>query len=118
MVSISDDQTVAIWEVTTQQLISCIRFPGEVVPISLDVSKEGSVVFIGTQFGTFRTYDITNREKPRLIQQLKFYEDEKPITQILSSEDGKTVFISSKESDTFYVMSQEASNGFAIYGHI
>lgn len=51
-----------------------------VEPISLDVSKEGSVMFIGTAKGTFRIYDITNREKPRLIHQLKFYEDDKPIS--------------------------------------
>ena len=75
-------------------------------------------MFIGTIAGTFRIYDITNREKPRLIKQLKFYEDEKPISQILSSEDGKLVLISSKESDTFFVMSQEASDGFDILGMI
>jgi len=87
-----------------------------VEPISVDVSKEGSVIFIGTIVGTFRIYDVTNREKPRLIKQLKFYEDEKPISQILSSEDGKLVLISSRESDTFFVMSQEASNAYEIYG--
>jgi len=76
-----------------------------VEPISLDVSKEGSVMFIGTAAGTFRIYDITNRENPRLISQLKFYEDEKPISQILSSDDGKIVLISCAESDTFFVMS-------------
>ena len=37
-------------------------------------------MFIGTAAGTFRIYDITDRESPRLIQQLKFYEDEKPIS--------------------------------------
>lgn len=73
-------------------------------------------MFIGTAVGTFRAYDITNRAAPRLIKQLKFYEDEKPISQILSSEDGKLVLISSKESDTFFVMSQEATDGFDIYG--
>ena len=103
MVSISSDNTIAIWETTTHQQLSCITIPVE--PISLDVSKEGSVMFIGTIAGTFRIYDITNREKPRLIKQLKFYEDANPISQILSSEDGLLVLISSKESDTFFVMS-------------
>ena len=51
-----------------------------VEPISLDVSKEGSVMFIGTIVGTFRIYDITTRENPRLIKQMKFYEDEKPVS--------------------------------------
>ena len=116
MVSISADMTVAIWEVTTSQQLSVIYMPVE--PISLDVSKSGSVMFIGTAAGTFRIYDITDRENPRLIQQLKFYEDEKPVSQILSSDDGKLVLISSVRSETFYVMSQESSNNFDIYGKI
>ena len=73
-------------------------------------------MFIGTAKGTFRIYDITNRERPRLIHQLKFYEDDKPISQILSSEDGKIVLISSQESEIFFVMSQEAHNDYIIYG--
>ena len=116
MVSISSDHTVALWEMTNHQQLSCITMPVE--PIALDVSREGSVMFIGTIAGTFRIYDITNRTKPRLIKQLKFYEDEKPISQIQSSEDGKMVLISSKESDTFFVMSQQAEEAFDIYGHI
>lgn len=116
MVSISADSAVTLWEVTTQQQLSVIIMPAE--PISLDVTKEGSVMFIGTKKGTFRIYDITNREKPRLISQLRFYENNKEVSQIVSSEDGKLVLISSKDSDTFFVMSQEASNNFEIYGHI
>lgn len=73
-------------------------------------------MFIGTIVGTFRIYDITTRENPRLIKQMKFYEDEKPVSQILSSEDGKVVLVSSQESDTFFVMSQEAENAYDIYG--
>ena len=116
MVTISADMTVALWEVTTRQQLSVINMPVE--PISLEVNKEGSVMFIGTSAGTFRVYDITNREIPRLIKQLKFFEDEKPVSSIIASEDGKTVIVSSKESDIFHVMSQESKNGFDIYGHI
>ena len=101
---------------TTSKQLAVIEMPVE--PISLDVSKEGSCLFVGTIAGTFRIYDICNREKPRMIQQLKFYEDEKPISQILSSEDGKIVMISSVESEDFYIMSQQASNQFDIYGQL
>jgi WD40 repeat protein len=116
MVSCSSDNTVAIWEVTTMQQLAVIEMPVE--PISLSATKEGSVIFIGTAIGTFRCYDVTNRERPKLIHQLKFYEDEKPISSLRASEDGKLVVISSKESDTFFVMSQEASTGFDIFGQI
>ena len=114
MASISSDNTIAIWLMTTSKQLAVIDMPIE--PISLDVDKEGPVIFVVTVAGTFRVYDICNREKPRLIQQLKFYEDNKPISQILSSEDGKLVLISSTESDDFFIMSQEASKLFDIYG--
>lgn len=89
-----------------------------VEPISLGVTKEGSVIFIGTSIGTFRCYDVTNRSRPKLIHQLKFYEDDAPISSLLASDDGKLLLISSKISDTIYVMSQEASTGFDILGQI
>jgi len=116
MVSCSQDNTVNLWEVTTMQILSVIDMPVE--PVSLAVSKAGSVVFIGTAIGTFRCYNVVNREKPRLIHQLKFYEDECPISSIIASEDGRLVLISSKESDIFFVMSQDASTGFDIFGQI
>jgi len=89
-----------------------------VEPISLAVTKEGSVVFIGTSIGTFRVYDVTNRAQPKLIYQLKFFENDAPISSLISSEDGSLLLISSKESDTIYIMSQEASTSFDILGHI
>lgn len=88
------------------QRLAVIELPCE--PISLSATKEGSVIFIGTAIGTFRCYDVTTRETPKLIHQLKFYEDEKPISSLRASEDGKLVIISSNESDTMFIMSQEA----------
>ena len=66
MASISADGTVAIWEVSNQQQLSVTHMPAE--PVSLDASKEGSVIFVGTAIGTFRIIDVTNREKPRVIK--------------------------------------------------
>ena len=83
--------------------LAVIDLPVE--PISLGVTKEGSVIFIGTAIGTFRCYDVTNRSKPKLIHQLKFYEDEAPISSLLASEDGKLLLISSSVADTIFVMS-------------
>lgn len=114
MVSCSSDNTVAIWEVTTMAQLSVIDMPVE--PISLGITKEGSVIFVGTAIGTFRCYDVTNRAHPKLIHQLKFYENEAPISSLLASDDGKLLLISSVESDIIYVMSQEASTGFDILG--
>ena len=116
MVSISADCTVAIWEITSGQQLSCLHMPVE--PISLEVNKEGSVMFLGTAAGTFRIYDITNRERPRLICQLKFYEEEKPVSTLIANEAGTLLMISSNQSEVFYVMSQRADQSFDIFGQI
>ena len=75
-------------------------------------------MFIGTEFGTFRVYDICDRTKPRLLHQMKFFEEKLPISQIQCSLDGKYIIISSKVSDTFFIMSQKPEENFDIYGYI
>ena len=89
----------------------------DVVPISLDVSQDGKAIFVGTNVGTFRIYDVSNRAAPRLIKQLKFYDNELEVTNIKSCLDGKIVMISSRESDIVYFMSQQSKEDFKIYGY-
>jgi hypothetical protein len=75
-------------------------------------------MFIGTEAGTFRIYDVSDRSAPRILKQMKFFEERLPISQIQCSLDGKFVLISSCESDTYFVMSQQADDLFDIYGYI
>ena len=75
-------------------------------------------MFVGTEAGTFRIYDISDRSAPRILKQMKFFEERLPISNIQCSLDGKLVLISSLESDTFFVMSQQAEDQFDIYGYI
>lgn len=75
-------------------------------------------MFVGTEAGTFRIYDICDRSAPRLLKQMKFFEEKLPISNIQCSLDGKLVLISSKESDTFFIMSQQPEDEFTIYGYI
>lgn len=53
-----------------------------------------------------------------MIKQLKFYDNEKPISSIKASDDGKIVLISSCESEFIYVMSQEAKTEYDVFGKI
>ena len=72
--------------------------------MSLDVSLDGKAIFIGSALGVLRVYDVSNRKVPRLVKQLKFYDDELPITGICSSPDGKfVVFTSSKSNKVFFM---------------
>lgn len=76
------------------------------VPCSLETSKDGKAIFIGSIFGVFRAYDVTNRKQPRLIQQMKFYNESEPIDSIVSSPDGKLVVVTSSKSNKVWFMSQ------------
>jgi len=114
--TISADHTVSVWEATTHTVLSHITMP--VMPASLDVSQNGTVMFVGTEAGTFRIYDISDRSAPRILKQMKFFEEKLPISNIQCSLDGKLVLISSRESDTFFVMSQQAEDQFDIYGYV
>ena len=87
-------------------------------PITLAASSDGAVIFIGTDKGTFRTYDISDRKNPRCIRQLKFYENGEPITSIKTSEDGQVTLVGSNKSDTIFVMAQQAKDDFQIWGFL
>ena len=84
---------MSIWEATSQQLISTVFQPAH--PTAMDVSADGSAVFLGTSLGAFRVYDVTDRTKPRLVTQCRLFDDEIPITSVKASLDGKFVLLSS-----------------------
>lgn len=65
IITTSEDHYMTIWEATTGELVSSVYQPS--FPTTVDSNKDGTVVFIGTQQGVFRIYDVTNRKTPRLI---------------------------------------------------
>jgi hypothetical protein len=65
IVTISEDHYMTIWEATTQTMLSSVWQPA--CPTSIDTNPEGTVVFVGTAYGAFRAYDVTNRESPKLV---------------------------------------------------
>jgi hypothetical protein len=67
LVTISEDHYMSIWEATNQRLISTVYQPA--VPTSIDVSLDGTSVFVGTIIGACRAYDLSDRASPRLVMQ-------------------------------------------------
>jgi hypothetical protein len=84
----------------------------------MNVSADGKAVFIGTVEGAFLVYDVTSRECPRLIKQMRFYEALIPLNHIVTSLDGKIVMVSSRESNVIFVLSQQEAENYTIYGFI
>ena len=65
-VTISKDQTMAIWETSDMQQISNI--PQMTQPTAMGVATDGHSVFIGFEAGEFNIFDVSNRQNPRLIK--------------------------------------------------
>lgn len=101
--TISLDSTFALWETTTQTQLCCLSTHGRPTALATDIT--GDIVFIGSAVGTIRIYDVSDRSTPRLLQQLKFFEDKQCLSSITCSQDGKYVLISSQQCDTIFVLS-------------
>lgn len=116
LVTISEDHYMSVWEATTQEMLASVFQPAH--PTSVDTSKDGTAAFIGTALGAFRIYDIRTRTQPRLVLQMRFFEDQFPIDLIKASKDGDYVAVGSSQSTNIYIMSQHAKDKFMIYGFI
>lgn len=84
----------------------------------MDVSVDGTASFIGTAMGAFRVYDLTDREAPRLVQQIRFFEAIVPIDIVQASRDGKYVLVTSRDQEVVHILSAEADRGFNVLGYV
>lgn len=64
--SISQDNTIAIWETSTMTQIAFIEM--KIQPLTISSNADGTTIFIGTDKGTYRCYDISDRQNPRCIK--------------------------------------------------
>ena len=87
-------------------------------PISLNISSDGAVCFVGTYEVGFQVIDLRDRTQPRIVKQMRFFKQSIPISFIDSTHDGNVVMIASRESDKVFVISQKASEDFSILGFV
>lgn len=74
-------------------------------PVSLAVSDTGMAAFIGTEGGAFLVFDVSNRLKPRLVKQVRFFEDYIALDMLVASLNGAVVLLGSTQSDKVFVTS-------------
>lgn len=87
-------------------------------PVSLAVNSTGMAAFVGTEFGAFLVYDVSNRYKPRLVKQMRFFEEPLALDLLVTSLNGEIIMLSSTQSDKVFVTSQKASKNYTIYGFV
>ena len=115
-ITISEDHTMAVWEATNQKQLSLTQLIDR--PVSLSVSASGRSAFIGTENGAFLIFDVTNRSNPRLVKQMRFFEEQIPLDHVVASLNGNILMLASSASDRVFVVSQKAKEDFTIYGFI
>jgi len=86
--------------------------------VSLAVSDTGRSAFIGTENGAFLVYDVSDRLKPRLVKQMRFFEEFIALDLLVTSLNGNIVILGSSASDKVFVTSQKAAQDFTIFGFI
>lgn len=117
LITISDDQSAAIWEATSFSQLARMTFFSK--PTAVDVSTDGRVAFIGTEKGVMRVFDVSNRAFPRLLKIYRFFESETmSINQIKCSSDGRFVIVSSPECESIFILSQRPEDEFEVYGFV
>ena len=115
-VTISDDNNICVWEATNQKLLSMTPIFDR--PVSVSVDSQGFAAFVGTENGAFLVYDVSNRSKPRLVKQMRFFEDYQPLDLLVPSLDGKLLICSSTQSDKIFVCSQKCVNNYTVFGFL
>ena len=83
IVSISnEDSRVIFWDIGKKECVASHRL--DYIPTVFEVNPEGTLLFIASQDGVFRIYDITRRAILRLLYQMKFdYKSNHKIDHIL-----------------------------------
>jgi WD40 repeat protein len=99
---------ICIWEATTGSLLTKDNVGVRLT--SLEASADGNKIFVGSEGGAIRIYDVCNRCLPRLVKIHKFYKTE--ISKITISHDQRIVAAMSKGNNEICFFYQGEKNEF------
>lgn len=108
VVTVSDDHLLCIWEATTG---SCLyRENLNCKLTALEASSDGNKIFVGSEGGVVRIYDVSNRCLPRLVKMHRFFYT--PVKKIVCSYDERIIAVNSDHSDEICFFYQAEKNEF------
>ena len=118
IVSISnEDSRVLFWDIGKKECVASHRL--DYIPTVFEVNPEGTLLFIASQDGVFRIYDITRRAILRLLYQMKFdYKSNHKIDQILVHPLNKFIIFYQKGGRYIFFISGDLSKKFTFVGFI
>ena len=118
VISISvEDKRVIFWDVGKKEAI-CSHIL-EFTPTVFETDSEGTLLFIASEEGVFRIYDITHRTTMRLVYQMKFaYKTSNSIDKIIVHPLLKYIIFYKTGDRYLYFLSGEISKKFAFLGYL
>jgi len=113
----NEDSRVLFWDIGKRECIASHRL--DFIPTVFDVSPEGTLLFIASQDGVFRIFDITRRTILRLLYQMKFdYKSSHHIDRILVHPLMKYIIFYKKGGRYLFFISGELSKKFVFLGFL
>lgn len=98
----SEDSRVIFWDIGKRECVASHRL--DFIPTVFEVNSEGTLLFIASQDGVFRIYDITRRTILRLLYQMKFdYKSCHHIDHILIHPLNKYIIFYQKMEDIYFL---------------
>ena len=113
----SEDSRVLFWDIGKRECVASHRL--DFIPTVFEVNPEGTLLFIASQDGVFRIYDITRRSILRLLYQMKFdYKSCHHIDQILVHPLMKFIIFYQKHGRYLFFITGDLSKKFTFLGFI
>ena len=118
IISISvEDSRVLFWDIGKRECVASHRL--DFIPTVFEVNPEGTLLFIASQDGVFRIFDITRRTILRLLYQMKFdYNSSHHIDKILVHPLMKYIIFYQKGGRYLFFISGELSKKFVFLGFL
>ena len=118
IISISnEDSRVLFWDIGKRECVASHRL--DFIPTVFEVNPEGTLLFIASQDGVFRIFDITRRTILRLLYQMKFdYKSSHHIDRILVHPLMKYIIFYKKGGRYLFFISGELSKKFVFLGFL
>ena len=113
----SEDSRVLFWDVGKREVVASHRL--DFIPTVFEVNPEGTLLFIASQEGVFRIFDITRRTIMRLLYQMKFdYKSNHHIDHILVHPLMKFIIFYQKSGRYLFFINGDLSKKFTFLGFI
>ena len=119
-VSVGIDKKIIFWDLASRCSIYCHQV--DFIPTVFEIDTSGVLLFIGSENGVLRIYNISDRSNIKLIHQMKYHTDPKqsnyPIDKIVVDPANNLVLFFRKGGHIINFISSDLTKNFQFLGYI